>query len=168
MRGRSLVVGATRDNVVWGGAASGVWTPFRRARTPRSSFEEGEPRPFPHQMAHAVDPVGHARKRVILEQSMLIDEQLTCNAARMEYLIQRGVPIPNSPSPLIQWEKDLITILSRMDQQLSNMDASTSPRSKVTAQIAELARQSSDTVGTMMAIQGVAPIPDAMLLPRRT
>ena len=47
-----------------------------------------------------------------------------------------------------QMQRDLMTILGRMDKQLSDMEATTHGRS-VTAQIAELARQSSDILANL-------------------
>ena len=82
-------------------------------------------------------PLEHSRRDVIMDHSMLIDQALTQNAACIACAPHESVRHG------VQKEKDLIKILSRMDRQISGIDATMSPGSKVTAQIAELARQSS-------------------------
>ena len=88
-------------------------------------------------------PLKHTRRKVIMDLSILIDNALTQNAADILLL------------PPHEW-KDLIKILGRMDRQIAGIDATMSPGSKVTAQIAELARQSSHILANPLLGSGVA------------
>ena len=83
----------------------------------------------------------YMRWNVTVEHSMMIDKALTHNAACIACL-------PGDPAPYLQKQKDLITVLGRMDRQLSEMEAASDNRS-VTAKIAELARQSSIILANM-------------------
>ena len=85
-----------------------------------------------------------------MDHSILIDNALTQNAADILLLP------PHECSSCLQKEKDLIKILGRMDRQIAGINATMSPGSKVTAQIAELARQSSHVLANPLLGSGVA------------
>ena len=72
-----------------------------------------------------------------MEHSIQIDKALTQIACGL-----------HASATQHQMQRDLITILGRMDKQLSDMEATPHGRS-VTAQIAELARQSSDNLANL-------------------
>ena len=84
----------------------------------------------------------HTRRDVIIEHSMMIDKALTQNAACLTCVSH----VDNAS--YLQKHRDLMKILKRMDKQLSKMETATHARS-VTAQIAELARRSSNTLAHM-------------------
>ena len=85
---------------------------------------------------------------------ILIDNALTQNAADILLLPPHGC---SSHASCLQKEKGLIKILGRMDRQIAGIDATMSPGlSKVTAQIAELDRQSSHVLANPLLGSGVA------------
>ena len=98
-------------------------------------------------------PLNHTRRKVIMDHSILIDNALTQNAADILLLPPHEC---SSHASCLQKEKDLIKILGRMDRQIAGIDATMSPGSKVTAQIAELARQSSHALANPLLGSGVA------------
>ena len=77
-----------------------------------------------------------------MEHFIQIVKALTQNAARLTC----GLHFASATQ--LQMQRDLITILGRMDTQLSDMETTTHEQS-VTAQIAELARQSSDILANL-------------------
>ena len=91
---------------------------------------------------------GNARRKVILEHSVMIDNELTRNAARIACLPSHQ---HFSSTSYLQKEEDLIKILHRMDQQLSDLEQpALSFSSTITARIRELARQSSELVANFL------------------
>ena len=118
-----------------------------------------------HQQVHVhvhVVSSGNARRQVILEHSVMIDNELTRNAARIACLPSHQ---HFSSTSYLQKEEDLIKILHRMDQQLSDLQQPAfSFSSSITARIRELARQSSELVANFMLFRdGVAWSPQAQL-----
>ena len=106
---------------------------------------------------------GNTRRKVILEHSVMIDDELTRYAARIACLPSHQ---HFSSTSYLQKEEDLIKILHRMDQQLSDLDQGPafSFSSSMTALIRELARQSSELVANFMLFRdGAAWSPHAQL-----
>ena len=109
------------------------------------------PKPSPsmehHQHVHVVSSTS-TRRMVILEHSVMIDNELTRTAARIACLPSHQ---HLSSTSYLQKEEDLIKILHRMDQQLSDLEQPAfSFSSSITARIRELARQSSELVANFM------------------
>ena len=93
---------------------------------------------------------------VILEHSVMIDNELTRNAARIACLPSHQ---HFSSTSYLQKEEDLIKILHRMDQQLSDLQQPAfSFSSSITARIRELARQSSELVANFMLFRDRAAV----------